>query len=141
MLFSSSSSSNCLTAPGRAFPRIASRVPAPCTFVLAKESSPTFSCSVLRALLPLLFRLVGCSSSRAPSPGVATASVPTSQSGVVASLAQDSAHSTDQDRLALLWTRRMREPSLRDYLLGPGDELEIVVPGVEEFSPGHVVRV
>ena len=64
-----------------------------------------------------------------------------SQSGVVASLAQDSAHSTDQDRLALPWTRCMREPSLRDYLLGPGDQLEIAVTSMEEFSPSPVIRV
>ena len=56
-------------------------------------------------------------------------------------LAQDSVYSTDQERLALLWTKRTREPSIRDYPLGPGDELEITVPGMEEFSPSRVVRV
>ena len=141
MLISSSSPPHYSPATGRAFPRIASIVLAPGALPHAEASSRTFSCGVLWALLPLLFGLVGCSSSRPPSPGEARAPVPMSQSGAVSSLAPDGGYSTDQERLALLWTERTREPSIRDYPLGPGDELEISVPGMEEFTPSRVVRV
>ncbi len=48
--------------------------------------------------------------------------------------------SADLERLARLWRRRTREGFIQDYPLGPGDVLEISVPGIEELS-NRTVRV
>lgn len=46
----------------------------------------------------------------------------------------------DAERLARLWQERKQENSGDDYAIGPGDVLEIYVPGLEEFKQ-LVVRV
>lgn len=48
--------------------------------------------------------------------------------------------SADLERLARLWRRRTHKEFIPDYPLGPGDVLEISVPGVEELS-NRTVRV
>jgi polysaccharide export outer membrane protein len=46
----------------------------------------------------------------------------------------------DVERLARLWHQRRQENIADDYALGPGDVLEIYVPGLEEFKQ-LVVRI
>lgn len=46
----------------------------------------------------------------------------------------------DVERLARIWQQRRQENYADDYALGPGDVLEIYVPGLEEFKQ-LVVRV
>src|SRR6266542_341130 len=40
----------------------------------------------------------------------------------------------DLERLAQLWERRRRESLATDYPIGPGDVIEISVPGMEEIK-------
>jgi polysaccharide biosynthesis/export protein len=44
----------------------------------------------------------------------------------------------DVERLALLWRKRTSEQSASDYPIGPGDVLEISVPGMEEIKSQQV---
>ncbi len=51
----------------------------------------------------------------------------------------------DEARLAQLWAQRAGDSMTADYPLGPGDVLEISVPGMVELErqsdTGHIVRV
>ncbi|MBI3797124.1 MAG: polysaccharide biosynthesis/export family protein, partial [Deltaproteobacteria bacterium] len=47
---------------------------------------------------------------------------------------------SDLERLALLWQKRTHDTSFSDYPIGPGDVLEISVPGMDELQK-YTVRV
>ncbi len=77
-------------------------------------------------LLLLLFGLGGCASAPAPAPAVAPG---------------PEAHSPANDlRLARLWQERTDPASASDFSIGPGDLLEISVPGLVELEK-HTSRV
>lgn len=46
----------------------------------------------------------------------------------------ESSRQTDLERLDLMWQSRIREDGALDFPIGPGDVLEISVPGMEELS-------
>jgi len=46
----------------------------------------------------------------------------------------ESSRQTDLERLGLLWQSRIREDGALDFPIGPGDVLEVSVPGMEELS-------
>lgn len=48
--------------------------------------------------------------------------------------AEKSKDSNDSHRLTALWEKRMREQTTNDYPIGPGDVIEINVPGMEEIK-------
>lgn len=52
----------------------------------------------------------------------------------------DSQNSTDIERLSLLWKKRVKDSTGGDYPIGPGDLIEISVPGMEELK-SQAVRV
>ncbi len=87
-------------------------------------------------MLPYLFLLFllllfsgGCAPARpSPSPSAPFA------------FAKGSQELADLDRLALLWRKRTQEERVWDYPIGPGDVLEIEVPGMEELE-SRTVRV
>lgn len=79
----------------------------------------------------LIFLLAGCS---------ATSTAPQNQGAVpmgdttAAMTAEKSKDSNDSQRLTALWEKRMREQTTNDYPIGPGDVIEINVPGMEEIK-------
>src|SRR5262245_30834155 len=51
-----------------------------------------------------------------------------------AAAASQAKENNDLERLAQLWERRRRESLASDYPIGPGDVIEISVPGMEEIK-------
>jgi polysaccharide export outer membrane protein len=70
-----------------------------------------------------LISISGCSAVNSPPVDIAQAAK--------ASQAKDN---NDLERLAQLWERRRRENLASDYPIGPGDVIEISVPGMEEIK-------
>jgi polysaccharide biosynthesis/export protein len=70
-----------------------------------------------------LININGCSAVNSPPVDIAQAAK--------ASQAKDN---NDLERLAQLWERRRRESLASDYPIGPGDVIEISVPGMEEIK-------
>ena len=54
-----------------------------------------------------------------------------------AAKASQAKENNDLERLAQLWERRRRENLASDYPIGPGDVIEISVPGMEEIKNHH----
>jgi polysaccharide biosynthesis/export protein len=74
--------------------------------------------------------LLGCSSVSADKPqGNKASSDELANVSNVAATADD-----DSERLAQLWQRRKQQSSAPDYPIGPGDVVEISVPGMEEIK-------
>jgi polysaccharide biosynthesis/export protein len=78
---------------------------------------------MLGVCLFFLININGCSAVNSPPVDIAQAAK--------ASQAKDN---NDLERLAQLWERRRRESLASDYPIGPGDVIEISVPGMEEIK-------
>lgn len=106
----------------------------------------------LRATLGILFMLIqggGCTSTIHPPPQEKTARSPTTADQALparytskdaALFDTDSEGQGDAKRLTSLWHERTRSRIATDYPLGPGDVLEVSVPGMQEIT-NRTVRV
>jgi polysaccharide biosynthesis/export protein len=84
------------------------------------------------ACLFLLIYINGCSATNPqPVDKPGTAKQVNSAQAAAASQAKEN---SDLERLALLWERRRGESLAGDYPIGPGDVIEISVPGMEEIK-------
>jgi len=98
-------------------------------------SSVLYSCLAL-----LLLGLNGCASRR-PHPQALSSPPVTAVIDKSVPNSPDSPESADLERLALLWRGRTKGGTSSDYPIGPGDVLEISVPGLEELKDVTSVRV
>src|SRR5262245_30596685 len=87
-------------------------------------------CGFLAAAVFALFALAGCSAS---STAQKQGAVPMGDTAT-AMTAQKSKDSNDTERLTALWEKRLRQQTTNDYPIGPGDVIEINVPGMEEIK-------
>src|ERR671923_41718 len=83
--------------------------------------------------------LNGCSAvvSKQPSENENVASTEKVDSRSVISASKPQKNN-DAERLATLWQKRRQETGTGDYPVGPGDVLEIYVPGMEELKQASV---
>src|SRR5687768_9561448 len=89
----------------------------------------------------LLFCLSGCAPlGHTPAPVEKLDGSAARTASKVAMFTSDGQMLTDLQRLADLWHRRTKGGSISDYPIGPGDVLEISVPGMEELKD-RVVRI
>jgi polysaccharide biosynthesis/export protein len=83
------------------------------------------------ACLFLLIYINGCSATNSrPVDKPVTANVDIAQDLSAAKASENN----DRERLAHLWEQRRRESLAGDYPIGPGDVIEISVPGMEEIK-------
>lgn len=82
-------------------------------------------------LATLLFVLIGCS---ATSNGSREEAAIAKGDTAAAMTGEKAKESNDSQRLAVLWEKRMRDQTTNDYPIGPGDVIEINVPGMEEIK-------
>jgi protein involved in polysaccharide export with SLBB domain len=86
-----------------------------------------------------LLALAGCSPQLAATGAVANAGASSATVGHEAVASTDSENQRDDERLEALWNERTRENLLnRDFTLGPGDEIEINVPEIEDLKDREV---
>jgi len=85
----------------------------------------------LRWILGIVVLFSGCAASGS-KPGEQTQDEKASR--LTALLHEKAEESNDGERLAALWDKRMRESSGNDYPIGPGDVIELNVPGMEEIK-------
>src|SRR5258708_32193640 len=76
-----------------------------------------------------LININGCSAGNSPPVDKTGATKVDISQGVAAAKAKEN---NDLERLGQLWERRTRESLASDQPIGPGDLLEIPVPGMEE---------
>src|SRR5262245_1907165 len=82
-----------------------------------------------RVVAALFFILSGCSANTtAPQGAMAKGDI---DAAVTSEKLKDG---NDSQRLATLWEKRMRDQTTSDYAIGPGDVIEINVPGMEEIE-------
>ena len=86
---------------------------------------------VIGGCLFFLININGCSAVNSPPIGKTDAAKVDIAQAAKASQAKEN---NDLERLAQLWERRRRESLASDYPIGPGDVLEISVPGMEEIK-------
>jgi polysaccharide export outer membrane protein len=83
---------------------------------------------MIGACLLLLMIVAGCSAVNPQPTGTAK------QVDIAQDVSGAKAKQNDQQRLADLWERRRGESLAGDYPIGPGDVIEISVPGMEEIK-------
>ena len=89
------------------------------------------STTIVGACLSLLIHINGCSATNSrPVHKTTAANVDIAQDLSAAKANENN----DRERLALLWERRRGESLAGDYPIGPGDVIEISVPGMEEIK-------
>jgi polysaccharide export outer membrane protein len=86
---------------------------------------------MIGGFLFFLININGCSAVNSPPVDKTGATKVDIAQGVAAAKAKEN---NDLERLAQLWERRRRESLASDYPIGPGDVLEISVPGMEEIK-------
>ena len=82
----------------------------------------------------LSLTIAACSSSQSQTGPTATVAGPDPRIPSVANTDQN------QERLAALWTKRTATEATVDYPIGPGDVIEVTVPGVDDLKD-QIVRV
>ena len=86
---------------------------------------------MIGACLFFLININGCSAVNSPPVDKTDATKVDIAQAAKASQAKEN---NDLERLAQLWERRKRESLASDYPIGPGDVIEISVPGMEEIK-------